>query len=88
MRPQAVIWSRLDRDTDTLGLGLLRESDGLVDVGPGEARKGVVKLSDEGVSIGFRHGHECPSHDAAKANEDVLESQSRLETKRKPRERT
>lgn len=67
MRSQAVVWPCLDRDTNTLGLGLLRESNGLIDVGTGEAREGVVKLGDEGVAVRFGHRHECTSHDAALA---------------------
>jgi hypothetical protein len=66
MRPQAIVWSGLDRNTDTFGLGLLRESDGLVDIGSGEARKSVVKLSDEGMPVSFRHRHKGPSHDAVR----------------------
>ena len=64
MRLQAVIWPRLDRDSNTLCLALFRELDRLVDVLGRVPAQGIVQACDEFVAIVLGHGHECAAHEA------------------------
>lgn len=77
---EAVVWSRLDRDSHTLRLAQLRKSsheledtsgfavssslDRLVDIFGRVSAQGVVKPGDELVPVVLRHRHECPAHQA------------------------
>ena len=65
MRLQTVIRPRFNRDTDTLALPLLGILDGFIDVLSRMSAQGVMQTRNELVSIVFRHGHECSSHDTA-----------------------
>lgn len=78
---QAIVRPRLDRDSHTLSLTLLRVSDSLVDIQPGVPREGVMQTRNELLTVVFRHGHEGTSHDTvddSQSGETIFETLNRL----------
>lgn len=59
---QAVIWTRLNCNTYTFGLTLLRIGNCLVNVVGGVSRKSIMEVSDEVVSVFLIQGHEGTTH--------------------------
>ena len=59
---QAIIWSRFNSDTDALSFALFRVSDSFLDCGWAMARKGVMQISNEVISILLIKTHESATH--------------------------